>query len=131
MGSQSSQVRVRKAIPEKVERSLANHEWRVHAKDTITQTAIAGHLARQAKASDSESTIHYSGKDLPVFVVDFETVEFLRKNSAKVPYHFDAFHRAGRTGPWAMWQQGMKTPLQHLRNNDHLFSKGKSLKTLR
>jgi hypothetical protein len=93
---------------------LSHHHWRIFTNDSVTQGAIAEYLAQKGCDSDSKTEIFYAGKNIPVFMVTFETVEFLAKNKAKVPYSFTAYHRKSREGGWHVWREGMETPTQKL-----------------
>ncbi|MBP6948540.1 MAG: hypothetical protein KBC41_04110 [Candidatus Pacebacteria bacterium] len=110
---------------------LERHFWRVSTQDTITQNAIAEELARQGEGYGSETNIFYAGKEIPVFIVNFDIIFYLTKNKDKVPYSFTAYHRKDRSGGWHAWRQGKKTPIQKLLHEFPITSekiKGEALK---
>ena len=107
---------------------LSHHDWRVFTSDSITQRAIADHLAESGSGSDSKTDIFYSGEQLPVFKVPFRVVVFLEENKVNVPYSFTSYHRKNRSEGWKVWRGGKKTPVEKLVKEFPLT--GKELKSM-
>ncbi|MEN9880947.1 MAG: hypothetical protein RLZZ308_130 [Candidatus Parcubacteria bacterium] len=95
---------------------LSKHYWFVETSDSITQNAIAEHLANKGEGSTSLSSIFYNDDTHHGFKVPFIIVQFLTENKAKVPYLFTAYHRERNSVPWSMWKEGKKTPAQKLKD---------------
>jgi hypothetical protein len=104
-------------ITPKIRKGLEPDMWRVYTEDSITQNAIAEHQASQAESYSGTETIHYSGKEYVTFIVPFSVVMFLKKNRARGPYTFVAYHRSTRVTPWKLWKEGNKAPGEVLRNS--------------
>lgn len=94
--------------------ALALHSWRVFTNHHITQQAIAARLAAMGEDSGSKTNIFYKGKQIPVFIVDFETVLYLASNRIEGPYSFTAYHKERGESIWRAWIENRKTPVQKL-----------------
>lgn len=91
---------------------LTTHEWRVYSDDKITQNGIAERLSDTTDRENSTGNIFYNGEKIPVFIVDWMTVEFLANNRHSVPYKFIAYHRKNDKESWARWLEGKKSPAE-------------------
>ncbi|MCF7843459.1 hypothetical protein K9M47_01015 [Candidatus Gracilibacteria bacterium] len=95
-------------------RNLADDEWAVYSTDPIILSQINGELSYPI-----EEMITYRRRQIPVRIVPFYVVEFLKNNRSNHP-NYISFHRRKRSGVssvsqeyglWNAWQEeGKATP---------------------
>ena len=100
------------AIPEKTLTDLKKHEWRIFTDHKNTQDVLAQYLADKSELESSKAEIFYNGKVIPVFIVSFLEVEWLRKNRGACGYKFTAYHKDPKrlSKSWMIWNKGKKGP---------------------
>lgn len=108
--------------------ALTLHSWRVFTNHHITQQAIAERLAAMGEDYGSKTNIFYKGKEIPVFIVDFEIVLYLANNRVEGPYSFTAYHKEKGEKNWRMWSESVKTPVQKLVKESSVTSNGERLR---
>lgn len=108
-------------ITEGQEKKYEQEKWHVHPEDNFTGNAIVEYLVQQGLSAEL-TTIPYGGKRVEGYSMPWSAVKILRNSRRSSGYKFIAYHREG-TREWAQWQEGKKSPVQRLKNNDHLFKR--------
>lgn len=106
----SNTTRISTAIPEKTFELLRKEEWRIFTDHKNTQDVLMEHLASKGLGEISRTNITHNSRTVPVFIVSFMEVQWLRKNRASAGYQFTIYHRKNNNYVWRIWNEGKKGP---------------------
>lgn len=109
----SATSRKRIAIPKEKLAELAKHEWVIYTTDSVTGNAVSEYLSDKGCGTIATKEINHNGTLIKGFLVNFEVVEWLRKN--RTQYKYRSYHKNPKNKKWFEWREGKQSPTEYTR----------------